>query len=353
MEHRLTLQEEQVKRVQTPYRYPHPVLHGSGRAGAFDSKGVDCPFVFLHNGMYHMMYVGFDGIGYQTALAVSEDLLHWSFRGMVLKRQMECDRWDRVGGAGVWMIKESDSIWEIPRLKKIDGKYWLIYHAYPGVGYESGPAEIGLAWTKDERLLDWQLPQAPQLSWRDGADWEQGGLYKSCVVQQDGEYYMFYNAKNQKAEDWTEQIGVVRSSDLQHWKRERQHPVLPVSKGAWDGQFTADPYVVRDQDRWLMFYYGLGEVGADKKRHAQEGLAVSKDLLHWEKAEEPILTYGAPGSIDSGHAHKPAIFYQNGVLYHFYCATRPGQPGDPANCDGEYRTICVAASKPWPQEYGL
>ena len=61
---------------------------------------------------------------------------------------------------------------------------------------------------------------------------------------------------------------------------------------------------------------------------------------------DPILATGRPGSIDCGHVHKPSVFYENGVLYHFYCATRPWQDGDATSRDGEFRTICVAASRP-------
>ncbi len=342
---RMCKTEKEIERYRTPYRCPRPVLTGSGRPGSFDSQGVDCPFVFFHNGAYHMLYIGFDGTGYQTGLAVSSDLFRWEHKGLVIRRQMDSGRWDRLGGAGVWLLKESDSIWEMPRLRKLDGKYWMVYHAYPGDGYESGPGEIALAWTEDEELMDWHLPDRPQFSWRDGEAWERGGLYKSSIVEQDGVFYMFYNAKDQ-AEDWTEQIGVACSRDLIHWVRGAENPVLKVTPGAWDETFNADPYVVQDGQQWLMFYYGLGGAGTDGTCHAQEGLAVSGDLVHWEKAPDPILATGRPGSIDCGHVHKPSVFYENGVLYHFYCATRPWQDGDATSRDGEFRTICVAASRP-------
>lgn len=73
----------------------------------------------------------------------------------------------------------------------------------------------------------------------------------------------------------------------------------------------------------LNFYFGFDGV------HAQEGFAVSKDLIHWEKAEKPILPYGEErGAYDSRHAHKASVIAVNGVLYHFYCGVRPRQEGD-------------------------
>ena len=68
------------------YKYGEAVLTGSGIEGTFDRLAVDSPFVFQHNGHFYMMYIGFDGIGYQTALAISEDLIHWTHLDVILKR---------------------------------------------------------------------------------------------------------------------------------------------------------------------------------------------------------------------------------------------------------------------------
>ena len=163
----IAINDERIQKYLTPYRYPEPILQGSGEKGAFDERAVDIPFVFWHGGRFHMLYTGFDGQGYQSALAVSDDLIHWTHKGVILKRDLDSGRWDRVGGAATWMIKESDGLEDLPRLRKVDGKYWLVYHSYPGTGYESGPAEIGLAWTQDEELLDWHFPEKPCFSWRD------------------------------------------------------------------------------------------------------------------------------------------------------------------------------------------
>ncbi|MDO4284563.1 MAG: hypothetical protein Q4C60_04420 [Eubacteriales bacterium] len=337
--------DSRIQKYLTPYRYPQPVLHGSGMPGAFDEKAVDIPFVFWHNGKFHMLYTGFDGTGYQSALAVSDDLLHWTHKGVILRRQLETERWDRIGGAATWMLKESSELWEMPRLRKVDGKYWLVYHSYPGTGYESGPAEIGFAWTQDEELLDWHFPDQPAFSWKDGEEWEAGGLYKACFFFHEGRYWLFYNAKNRE-ERWTEQTGIAWSVDLEHWTRCPQNPVLRVGRGMWDERFVSDPYIVRDGARWLNFYFGYGKMYEDGHTHAQEGLALSDDLVTWEKVREPILCAGEAGAYDCGHAHKASIVYYNGVLYHFYCGTRPWQEGDATNAYGEYRTICVAASRP-------
>ncbi|WEG11734.1 hypothetical protein PU629_16540 [Pullulanibacillus sp. KACC 23026] len=322
----------------TPYKYGKPVLVGSGKEGHFDKDAVDCPFVFRHNDQFYMMYVGFDGVGYQTGLAISDDLLNWKPKGVILKRG-EGAGWDSVSVAGTWILKEH-GLNEPPVLKKWKNKYWLVYHAYPNEGYEEGSAKIGLAWTEDEELLTWHRLEEPILVPEEGANWEKAGLYKECLIEQDGKFYLFYNAKNKK-EKWIEQTGVAFSDNLVDWQRYADNPILPVSEeGTWDSKFASDPCVLQNGEEWVMYYFGY-----DYKK-AEEGLAFSKDLLNWEKYPEPILQVGEANEIDATFAHKPSVITHNGVLYHFYCASRKSKEGDrTVNWGTEFRTISVAASK--------
>lgn len=330
-----------LKKYLTPYKLGHPVITGSGVSGAFDERGVDCPFVFRHNEQFYMMYTGFDGKGYQTGLAKSSDLLNWQLVEVILKRG-ESNGWDSLNAAGSWILREHN-LYSPPTLKKWQNKYWMLYHSYPGEGYESGPARLGLAWTDDNNLLKWNRLDNPILCPEDGEDWESGGLYKECLLEHEDIFYMFYNAKNKtkNGENWEEQIGLVTSKDLIHWKRCDNNPVLRVSKGKWDSVFVADPCVLQDGKDWAMYYYGYnGE-------HAQNGIAFSDNLIEWEKYPEPILRVGQLGDLDSSHAHKPSVICHENVLYQFYCACRPVRLGDKTDDSGEFRCISVAASVPY------
>jgi len=320
----------------TPYKYGKPVLIGSGHPGAFDQNAVDCPFVFQHHDRFYMMYVGYDGTGYQTGLATSQDLLHWEPRRVILRRS-EGSGWDSNSVAGTWILKDH-RLEAPPVLKKWHGRYWLLYHAYPRMGYEEGPGKIGLAWTEDDDLLEWHRLPDPILAPEDGAPWERGGLYKECVIEHGGRFYLFYNAKN-TSKRWTEQIGVAFSDNLRDWHRYEHNPVLQVSADRWDCGFVSDPCVLQQGDEWAMFFFGYDY------QQAQEGIALSSNLVDWAKYPEPILRVGEDGAIDSVFAHKPSVITHEGVLYHFYCACRKWREGDRTkNLGNEFRTITVAAS---------
>ncbi len=301
--------------IPAPLRTPHKldrllIAPSSGDQSAFDRLGADVPFVFRHGDRFYMTYVGFDGEGYQTGLASSPDLVAWRKEGLILGRRPDSPI-IRHNVALSWILREND-VFSEGRLKRVGGRFAGVYHAYPKPGYEEGPAVIGLCWSRD--LREWSV-DPPFLRAGDGAAWERGGLYKACLLEHEGVYYVFYNAKNE-GRPWKEQTGFAFSRDLKTWTRHPGNPVLPNGPAAsTDERFASDPCVLRFEDRWAMFYYGL-----DARGVARDLLALSSDLRAWAKCDGVLVDVGPPGAVDSQYAHKPSIVSHGGVLYHFFCA---------------------------------
>ena len=156
----------------------------------------------------------------------------------------------RYNAAINWILRES-SLRSPGRLRKVGGRFVGVYHAYPNPGYEVGAAVIGLCRSDD--LKRWEV-EPPCLDPREGAEWEKGGLYKPCLVEHRGTYYLFYNAKNDRPRGWREQTGVATSTDLKSWKRYEGNPILPNGgAGSPDEIFASDPCVVIDGSKWVMF----------------------------------------------------------------------------------------------------
>ncbi len=306
-----------IDKLRTPHKYGRLVLSPSGSDADFDGRLCDCPFLFRHDGRFWMTYVGFDGVGYQTGLAVSDDLVHWTKRGLLLGRGPKGSVTEY--NAALTCILRDNELLGSGELKKIDGRFIGTYHAYPNAGYESGPAAIGLCFSDD--LTHWDVGE-PVLHAAGGGAWERGGLYKSWLLEHDGVYYMFYNAKTDKSYDWVEQTGLATSTDLKNWTRHAGNPVI-VNGGAGepDELFASDPCVFRHEGKWVMFYFALA-----RDCHARDLAAVSDDLLNWTKCKEVLIDVGPPGSIDSQHAHKPGIIASAGRLHHFYCAVSDANP---------------------------
>lgn len=318
------------------------VIKPSFREGSFDSHAVDCPFVFSLKGRQGMTYVGWDGTGYQTALSWKEGE-SWTSGRLILPRD-PTDPLRRYNAAMTSIIREN-GLGSPGELRCFDGWYYGTFHAYPAAGYETGPGSIGFVRSRD--LESWEQVGGI-LQPKDGGPWEQGGLYKSWLMEHEGIFYLFYNAKDRDdfgsvavPPNWTEQTGLATSRDLKHWKRFTNNPVLAAGgPGDFDEVFASDPCVLRDGDFWVMFYFGLAADG-----HAREGYATSRDLYSWEKSGEVLLDIGPAGSIDSIHAHKPAVISWNGRLEHYYCAVSPKEPIELAGVkQAELRGIAYASS---------
>jgi predicted GH43/DUF377 family glycosyl hydrolase len=326
------------KELRTPHKIGRLVLRPSYAKGEFDSHAVDCPFPFVHNGTYYMTYVGWDGTGYRTGLAKSDDLEMWRKEGIILDR-------GRSGSvtqynAALTNILRDNELFGPGVLKKVDGRFVGTYHAYPKPGYEEGAAVIGLCYSDD--LYHWEVGD-PILRPDRNCAWEAGGLYKSWLMKHDGLFYLFYNAKNDRKKGWIEQTGVATSPDLVKWERSPLNPILPNGQpGEFDDLFASDPVVLRHGDRWVMFYFGNCSDG-----HARDGVAFSHDLLKWEKSGEVLVNVGGEGSVDSKYAHKPGIFAKGNQLYHYYCAVRDLDSKGIGNVPVvESRGISIATSSP-------
>ncbi len=325
--------DRQIAPFRTPYKYEKLVLAASTDPRAFDRKSVDDPFVFRHEDGFYMLYIGFDGKGYQTGLAKSPDLVHWERVACVARRDPN-SQYTRFNIALSCIVRE-DQLTSPGKLKKVQGRFLGAWNAYPNAGYEEGAAVIGLAWS--DNLLHWELTE-PILFPKDGAPWEHGGLYRPNLIEYDGTFYLYYNAKTDPVpkHGWHEQTGVATSRDLKQWTRYAGNPILHNGGAdSWDAVFASNPFVVQHRELWGMYYYGL-----DRRGVARELLALGHDPFHFTKVDEIMINVGAPGSVDETYAHKPCVIYHDGALYHFYCAVSGKWPH-------QVRGISVARSKPW------
>jgi predicted GH43/DUF377 family glycosyl hydrolase len=324
---------------RTPYKYPDLLLCGTGHNGDFDSMSVDDPIVFNAGGRFCMLYIGFDGTGYQTGLAESNDLLHWHRVALVGPRNPQ-SQWTKYNLA-ISSILRDKSLHGSGAALKHNGRYLAAWNAYPNAGYEAGAAVIGLATSAD--LLHWELTD-PILRPDEGAPWEHGGLYRpDLLLGHDSTFYLYYNAKTntlpkEQGGGWREQTGLATSRDLTHWTRYSGNPILANGPhDSPDARFASNPYVMTYCNQYAMFYFGFTST---RPGRARELLALGEDPYHFTKVPEVLIDVGPPGSIDETFAHKPSLIYHDGALYHFYCAVSGKYPN-------EVRGIAVARSNPW------
>ncbi len=308
------------QQIKTPYKYGIVLKHNQGHK-------LDCPSVFRYGNKWYMSYIIFDGNGYQTALAESDDLLNWHEKGIILEFQKQTWDANQVGGYIALQDYEWGGSYE---LQPFNDRYWMSYLGGALKGYETDPLSIGIAWSTTPHLAkSWhRLPHNPVLTpdQPQARPFERATLYKSHIIWDRDEslgypFVMFYNAREK--DEWIERIGMAVSHDMITWHRFGNDAVIDNGSG-----ISGDPQITKIDNVWVMFYFGY-----QWKPKAFDTFAISEDLVHWTKWQgQHLIEPSEPW--DETFAHKPFVIKDNGIVYHYYCAV--GNQG---------RAIALATSK--------
>jgi len=313
--------------IKTPYKYGL-VMVPSG-----DDKKMDCPSIYRKDNKWYMVYIVFDGKGYETWQATSDDLRHWETKGKLLSFT-DSTHWDATQKAGYIALQDTrwggSYAWH-----PYKGKYWMSYIGGAEHGYEQGLLSVGIAHNKSiTKATEWTTLDKPVLKAtdRDVRWWENNTIYKSSIIEDKDRltgypFVMYYNAKGDslKPKRGKERIGMAVSNDMQHWIRYRKDPILDHFTG-----ITGDAVIQKIDSVWVMFYFGAFW---KNRPNAFNRFACSYDLVHWTDWQgEDLIT--SSEDYDNRFAHKSFVVKYNGVVYHFYCAVN----------DKDQRGIAVATS---------
>jgi len=122
--------------IKTPFKYGVVFSHPD------TTKLMDSPTIFRENNVWYMTYIIYDGQGYETWLAESDNLLQWKTRGKILS--FTEGTWDANQKAGYLSLV--DFKWGgTYSVEKFQDKYWLSYLGGNSKGYEAGILGIGMA----------------------------------------------------------------------------------------------------------------------------------------------------------------------------------------------------------------
>ncbi len=292
--------------IKTPYKYGIVLKHHD------TTKMVDSPTVFRHGDKWLMSYIVYDGHGYETWLAQSENLLEWHSNKKILS--FTNDTWDASQKAGYMSLVDIE--WGgTYKPRQHDGKFWMSYLGGASEGYEKGVLGVGMAFVEDiDKPMEWKRLSRPVLlpGDEDTRWFENEKIYKSSIIFDKYKttgypYVMYYNAKGDTAN--YESIGMAVSENMTHWKRMGEEPRITKHKG-----ICGDAQITKIDNVYVMFYFG-----AFWKPGAFDRFACSYDLVNWTEWQGDDLI--APSKdYDIKYAHKPWVIKWDGVVYHFYNA---------------------------------
>ncbi|MEP6747394.1 MAG: glycosylase [Bacteroidota bacterium] len=314
------LQQEMQKiynEIKTPFKYGLVLVPGN------DSQKIDCPTVFRKNDNWYMVYILFNGRGYETWLAKSDNLLHWKTLGKLMSFS-DSTQWDSNQKAGYIALQDYE--WGGSyQWQAYNNKYWMSYIGGRDKGYESGSLAIGIGSTSADPSTahEWSRMNKPVLSSADNDVrwWENKKLFKSTVIWDKQKttgypFVMYYNANGDSSHNtprwrWFERIGMAVSNDMVNWKRLGEDPVMHHTIG-----ITGDAVIQKINNLWVMFYFGAFWEG---RKDAFNRFACSYDLIHWTDWNgDDLIKASTP--YDEKYAHKSFVLKYKGVVYHFYCA---------------------------------
>ena len=308
--------------LKTPYKYG-PVIKK-------DEYLVDSPTVFNFDGKWYMYYIKFkktDASGYETFLAESDDLMHWTDVGCIFTRD-DKNQWDSRQRAGYGAFPDIQ-FGGSNMLEQVNDKYYMAYLGGNLNGYETDPLSMGLAYSDNPvDIKSFKRFERPILSPSDDDVRERENLtiYKGYLFCDEAMTtgYKYVNAYNAKSTDNREVIYLAVSDDGEKWERYGDRAIIN------DEMFriTGDPQIVKIDDIYVMIYF----IFTGKETY--NTFACSYDLEHWTKWNgKPLIK--SEFDYENVYAHKNYVKKHNGVVYHYYCAVN----------DKNERTIALATSK--------
>jgi predicted GH43/DUF377 family glycosyl hydrolase len=178
----------------------------------------------------------------------------------------------------------------------------LLYSGFDGRTWRTGLATSsdGTHWQRQGVILS-----------PDPQTWE--GSYiaaNGSALFHDNQFWYWYQAGLRERP----RIGLARSADTHSWRKEPKPVLEPGPYESWDEYGVADPYVVRIEPYFYLFY-----LGQDRARRQRLGVARSTDGVRWEKLRtNPVLELGDAGAFDENGLGEPAVWNSDGFYWMLY-----------------------------------
>lgn len=237
----------------------NPIFTGTGE-DTWDKNIRERGYILLEDGVYKMWYSGYNEgssdpkyLGYAT----SADGISW-------ERYSEEAIFDEKWTEDMFVVKHEDT-------------YYMLAEGENDVAHLLTSPD-GIQWEEQGDLVILDTKGAPIIP-----------PYGTPVLWIENDtWYLFYE-RNDDA------IWLASSEDLITWTNVQDDPVLNRGPEAYDEGAVAANQVVKDQDKYYLYYHGSSNPDwADPGSNAlwTSNVAVSSDLVHWEKYSQNPLVEG-------------------------------------------------------------
>lgn len=254
----------------TPYEH-NPVFAGTGQ-DTWDKNIRERGYILHEDGLYRLWYTGYNEdlsdnrfLGYAT----SEDGLHWRrYAG----NPLVTDEW----------IEDMQVV-------KHDSVYYMFAEGRNDIAHLLTSAD-GIHW---QNIGDLDIRQS------NGEPISKGAYGTPTAWFENGTWFLFYERDDLG-------IWLAASKDMKVWTNVQDEPVIKMGPEEYDQHAVAMDQVVKYKGRYYGFYHATA---FDPWRDWTTNVAMSKDLIHWQKyPNNPIVA----GNKSSG------ILVHDGDQYRLY-----------------------------------
>lgn len=190
-------------------------------------------------------------------------------------------------------------------------------------GRETRHWHVSIGHAVSQDLSTWEaLPDALAPSQTSG-DWDDYTTWTGSIFKHEKTWYLYYTGTNHAEKGLVQRIGLATSSDLLHWEKYPQNPLVTTDArwyelldlNLWHDQAWRDPWVFQEPETGLfhMFLTARANAGSSDERGII-GHAQSTDLIHWDVL--PPIT--SPG--DFGYLEVPQLVHIDKFYYLLFSA---------------------------------
>ena len=161
--------------------------------------------------------------------------------------------------------------------------------------------------------IDWTVHPTPVLTPTPG-QWDAVTVEEPWVIRENGQYKMWYSGGSSVSQPTPVSIGYATSPDGITWTK-HSGPVMSAGSSSWEAGGVISGFVIPYAGGYRMWYSGWDVAG--NKEHI--GYATSVDGINWVRYQNnPVLLAGANGQWDDRWVAFPSILYIDNIYYMWY-----------------------------------
>jgi len=176
------------------------------------------------------------------------------------------------------------------------------------------PFPYNIGYAKSYNGIIWEVHSSNPVLTPTPGEWDNYTVFDPFVIRENGQYKMWYVGIETAA--LLSRIGYATSTDGINWQKDiLNNPVLLPGTASWESATVSHPSVMPYSNGYKMWYSGSA-AGASQ---SAIGYATSPDGINWQKdtLNNPVLLSGAIGQWDR-IVFGPEVLYIDNLYYMFY-----------------------------------